>query len=419
MLKVLNNNMLRTFLCFFEYTYCKNDYLDFFMKKTMKKWQGILAIFIIQVLFFTNEIKTFALEVKAPSVVLMEASTGKVIYEKDAYTKRSPASVTKVMTLLLVFEELEKGTIGINDLVTTSAYAKSMGGSQVYLEEGEHQSVETLIKCITIASGNDASVAMAEYISGTEKDFVDKMNKKAKELGMNYTNFVDCCGLTDSDNHYTCAYDIAIMSKELITKYPKIFDYSTIWMEDITHTTQKGSSNFTLSSTNKLLKQYEWTTGLKTGYTSKAKFCISATAKKDDIELIAVVMGADTSQNRNSDAIAMFNYGFNTARLYVDDDKQELPQIPVNGGVLESVSLKCQYPFRYLDIEGRDLSQIVKEVRVQKECKAPIEEGQVAGEVVYSLSGEWIGSVPLLYAESVIRVNYIYVLKMILSEYLL
>lgn len=419
MLKVLNNNMLRTFLCFFEYTYCKNDYLDFFMKKTMKKWQGILAIFIIQVLFFTNEIKTFALEVKAPSVVLMEASTGKVIYEKDAYTKRSPASVTKVMTLLLVFEELEKGTIGINDLVTTSAYAKSMGGSQVYLEEGEHQSVETLIKCITIASGNDASVAMAEYISGTEKDFVDKMNKKAKELGMNYTNFVDCCGLTDSDNHYTCAYDIAIMSKELITKYPQIFDYSTIWMEDITHTTQKGSSNFTLSSTNKLLKQYEWTTGLKTGYTSKAKFCISATAKKDDIELIAVVMGADTSQNRNSDAIAMFNYGFNTSRLYVDEGKTELPQIPVNGGVLENVSLKYQYPFRYLDIEGRDLSQIVKEVRVQKECKAPIEEGQVAGEVVYSLSGEWIGSVPLLYAESVIRVNYIYVLKMILSEYLL
>lgn len=389
------------------------------MKRNMKRWQGILAIFIIQVLFFTNGIKTFALEVKAPSVVLMEASTGKVIYEKDAYTKRSPASVTKVMTLLLVFEELEKGTIGINDLVTTSAYAKSMGGSQVYLEEGEHQSVETLIKCITIASGNDASVAMAEYISGTEKDFVDKMNKKAKELGMNYTNFVDCCGLTDSDNHYTCAYDIAIMSKELITKYPQIFDYSTIWMEDITHTTQKGSSNFTLSSTNKLLKQYEWTTGLKTGYTSKAKFCISATAKKDDIELIAVVMGADTSQNRNADAIAMFNYGFNTARLYVDDGTKELPQIPVNGGVLKSVSLKYQYPFRYLDVEGRDLSQIIKEVRVQKECKAPIEEGQVAGEVVYSLSGEWIGSVPLLYAESVIGVTYIYALKIILGEYIL
>ena len=389
------------------------------MKRNMKSWQGVLAIFIIGVMIFTNGIKTYALEVNAPSDVLMESSTGKVIYEKDAYTKRSPASVTKVMTLLLVFEELEKGTIGMKDLVTTSAYAKSMGGSQVYLEEGEHQSVETLIKCITLASGNDASVAIAEHISGTEKDFVDKMNEKAKELGMNNTNFVDCCGLTDSDNHYTCAYDIALMSKELITKYPEIFNYSTVWMEDITHTTQKGSSNFTLSSTNKLLKQYEWTTGLKTGYTSKAKFCISATAKKDDIELIAVVMGADTSQNRNADAIAMFNYGFNTSRLYVDEGGMELPQMPVKGGVLESVSLKFQYPFRYLDVEGRDLSQIVKEVRIPKECKAPIEEGQVAGEVVYSLSGEWIGSVPLLYAESVIGVTYIYALKIILGEYLL
>jgi len=389
------------------------------MRKNRKRWQGILAIIVVSVLFFTNGIKVLALEVKAPSVVLMEASTGKVIYEKDAYSKRSPASVTKVMTLLLIFEELEKGTIGLDDIVTTSAYAKSMGGSQVYLEEGEHQSVETLIKCITIASGNDASVAMAEYVSGTEKDFVDKMNEKAKELGMTNTNFVDCCGLTDSDNHYTCAYDIAIMSRELIIKYPQIFNYSSIWMEDITHTTQKGSSNFTLSSTNKLLKQYEWTTGLKTGYTSKAKFCISATAKKDDMELIAVVMGADTSQNRNADAIAMFNYGFNTSRLYVDEGEKGLPQIPVNGGVMESVNLKYQSPFRYLDIEGRDLGQITKEVRIQKECKAPIEEGQVAGEVVYSLSGEWIGSVPLLYAESVMRIDYIYALKVILEKYLL
>ncbi len=385
----------------------------------MKNIKRIFAVLTVAIVFFTNGMNVYALEVKAPSVVLMEASTGKVIYEKDAYTKRSPASVTKVMTLLLIFDELESGKIGLQDLVTTSAYAKSMGGSQVYLEEGEHQSVETLIKCITVASGNDASVAMAEYISGTEKDFVDKMNEKAKELGLNNTNFVDCCGLTDSDNHYTCAYDVAIMSKELITKYPQIYDYSTIWMEDITHTTQRGSSNFTLSSTNKLLKQYEWTTGLKTGYTSKAKFCISATAKKDDIELIAVVMGADSSPNRNADAVAMFNYGFNISRLYVDEDCNELPFVTVKGGVLEEVSLKCEYPFSYLDIEGRDLSQITKEIRIQKECKAPIEEGQVAGEVVYSLNGEWIGSVPLLYGESVPGVNYLHALKKILGAYIL
>ena len=385
----------------------------------MKKLKRIITVLLVTITFYMNGVCACAVEVSAPSVVLMEASSGKVIYEKDAYTKRSPASVTKVMTLLLVFEELEKGNVKLDDLVTTSAYAKSMGGSQVYLEEGEHQTIETLIKCITIASGNDASVAIAEHISGTENDFVGRMNEKAKELGMNNTNFVDCCGLTDSDNHYTCAYDVATMSRELISKYPQIYDYSMIWMEDITHTTTKGSSNFTLSSTNKLLKQYEWTTGLKTGYTSKAKFCISATAKKDDIELIAVVMGADTSPNRNADAVAMFNYGFNISRLYVDETCDELPMVTVKGGVAEEVSLKCEYPFSYLDVEGRDLSQITKEIRIQKECKAPIEEGQVAGEVVYSLSGDWIGSVPLLYEESVKGANYFHSLKKIMSAYIL
>lgn len=385
----------------------------------MKKINRIITVLLVSVIFFTNSISVNALEVLAPSVVLMEASTGKVIYEKDAYTKRSPASVTKVMTLLLIFEELEKGTIKLEDLITTSAYAKSMGGSQVYLEEGEHQTVDTLIKCITVASGNDASVAMAEHISGTEKAFVDKMNEKAKELGMTNTNFVDCCGLTDSDNHYTCAYDVAIMSKALITNYPEIYDYSTIWMEDITHTTTRGSSNFTLSSTNKLLKQYEWTTGLKTGYTSKAKFCISATAKKDGIELIAVVMGADTSPNRNADAVAMFNYGFNISRLYVDENYDDLPNVLISGGVSEEAKILCEYPFSYLDIEGRDLSNITKEVRVQEKCKAPIEAGQVAGEVVYSLNGEWIGSVPLVYGESVPRANYFHSLKKIICECLL
>lgn len=385
----------------------------------MKKIKGLITVFVTVVFFFNGVLQANALEVSAPSVLLMEASTGKVIYEKDAYTKRSPASVTKVMTLLIIFEELEKGNIKLNDLVTTSAYAKSMGGSQVYLEEGEHQSVETLIKCIMVASGNDASVAMAEYISGTEKDFVDRMNEKAKELGMNHSNFVDCCGLTDSENHYTCAYDVAVMSKALVSEHPEVYDYSGIWMEDITHTTQRGSSNFTLSNTNKLLKQYEWSTGLKTGYTSKAKFCISATANKDDIELIAVVMGADTSQGRNADAIAMFNYGFNISRLYVDETCDDLPKVPVKNGVMEEVGLKCEYPFRYLDVEGRDLTQITKEVRIQEESRAPIENGQIAGEVVYSLNGEWIGSVPVLYEEAVPGANYFHSLKKLMSAYLL
>lgn len=385
----------------------------------MKRIKRMMTVLLVLTVFITNAMQVFGLEVEAPSVVLMEAGTAKVIYEKDAYSKRSPASVTKVMTLLLIFDELEKGTIKLDDLVTTSAYAKSMGGSQVYLEEGEHQSVNTLIKCIVVASGNDASVAMAEHISGTEKAFVDKMNEKAKELGMTNTNFVDCCGLTDSDNHYTCAYDVAIMSAELIRKYPEIQDYSTIWMEDITHTTVKGSSNFTLSNTNKLLKQYEWTTGLKTGYTSKAKFCISATAKKENIELIAVVMGADTSQKRNADAVAMFNYGFNISRLYVDENCNDLPEISVKGGMKDAVKVTCQYSFSYLDVEGKDLSLITKEIKIPKESKAPVKAGQVAGEVVYLLEGNWIGSVPLLYEEDVPGANYGYSLKKILELYLM
>lgn len=195
----------------------------------------------------------------------MEASTGSVIYENNADEQLSPASITKIMTLILVFDALGEGDIELEDQVTTSAYAKSMGGSQVFLEEGEVQSVDTLIKCIIVASGNDACVAMAEYIAGNEQEFVKRMNERAAELGMSNTHFEDCCGLTDSDGHYTSARDVALMSRELITRYPQIFDYSGIWMENIIHTTAKGSSEFGLANTNKLLKQYQWATGLKTG----------------------------------------------------------------------------------------------------------------------------------------------------------
>ena len=198
-----------------------------------------------------------SLALESPSALLMEASTGTVLYEKDAHTRRSPASVTKVMTTLLIFEELEKGSIKLDDEVVTSAHAKSMGGSQVFLEEGEKQTVDTLLKCILVSSGNDASVAMAEHIGGSEAEFVSRMNKKAAELGMKDTHFVDCCGLTDSDDHYTTAYDIALMSRELITRFPQVYDYTTIWMDTITHVTRQGSSEFGLANTNKLLRSYD------------------------------------------------------------------------------------------------------------------------------------------------------------------
>ena len=254
------------------------------------------------------------LEISAPSAILMEASTGQVVYEKNPDEERPPASVTKIMTLLLIFDALETGQISLEDTVTTSEYAASMGGSQVFLEPGETQTVDTLIKCIAVASANDACVAMAEHIAGSEEEFVNKMNERAKELGMDHTHFVNCNGL-DADGHLTTARDISLMSRELIRLYPQIRDYAMIWMENITHTTKKGSSEFGLTNTNKLVRHYEYTTGLKTGSTSQAGFCISATAEKNGMELIAVIMAAETSRDRTKDAIALLNYGFRTIYL--------------------------------------------------------------------------------------------------------
>ena len=249
-----------------------------------------------------------SLALSSPSALLMEASTGQVIYEQNADEQRSPASITKIMTLLLIFEELEKGNLTMDEEVTTSAYAKSMGGSQVFLEEGEKQTVETMIKCIVVASGNDAAVAMAEHIAGTESEFVARMNARAAELGMENTKFEDCCGLTDSAGHYTSARDVAIVSRELIQRFPKVLEYSSIWMEDITHVTAQGTKPFTLTNTNKLISSYDGCVGLKTGSTSVAKYCVSAVAQRDGITLIAVVMGAPDHKVRFADASAMLNY---------------------------------------------------------------------------------------------------------------
>ena len=232
----------------------------------------IAAFCLCLVMLFCVDKRVCAqISISAPSAILIEASTGQVIYEQNASERRSPASITKIMTLLLAFEQIEAGKISLEDEVVTSEYASSMGGSQVFLAAGEVQTLDTMLKCIAVASGNDASVAVAEHIAGSEEAFVGLMNEKAAELGMEDTHFEDCCGLTNSDNHYSSAKDVALMSRELITKYPQVYDYTKIWMEDITHVTSQGSSIFTLTSTNKLLKQYQWATGLKTGSTAKAK----------------------------------------------------------------------------------------------------------------------------------------------------
>ena len=345
-------------------------------------------------------------EIDAPSYILMEASTGQIILEKNASERRSPASITKIMTLLVIFDELAKGNVALTDEVVTSEYAKSMGGSQVFLETGEIQTLDTIIKCIAVASGNDASVAAAEHIAGSEAEFVNRMNARAKELGLLDTHFEDCCGLSESDNHYTSAMDVAIMSKELITKYPQIYDYSTIWMEDIVHETAKGSETFTLSSTNKLLKQYQYATGLKTGSTDKAKYCLAATAHHKDMDLIAVIMGDPDPQKRFSDAAILLEYGFSQCSLYRDSAEIGQKKVPVLGAIEKEIEVKSNGHFTYLNTTGEDVSGITKEVNLPQSVEAPAKEGDKTGEVVYYLNGSKIGSVDIVFAQDVDRATY-------------
>lgn len=386
----------------------------------MYRKRRFLAVCLIFCLLCTQGIAAKAdVAVAAPSVILMEASTGQVIYEKNSTERRCPASITKIMTLLLAFENLDAGKVKLEDQVTTSEYASSMGGSQVFLAAGEVQSLDTLLKCIAVASGNDASVAVAEHIAGSEEAFVGLMNEKAAQLGMTDTHFEDCCGLTNSDGHYTTARDVAIMSRELITKHPDVFNYTKIWMEDITHVTRQGTSNFTLSSTNKLLKQYQWATGLKTGSTAKAKYCLSATASKDGIDLIAVVMGAPDYKVRFSDAQVLLNYGYSVCDLYIDENADVLPPLLVEGGVEEEVKVKYQGEFRYLDIEGNALDQIEKVIDLPETVRAPLTEGEQAGAARYLLNGTEIGSVPILYAQEIAKAGYFDYLQKIFGFFLL
>lgn len=345
-------------------------------------------------------------EITAPSAILIEASTGQVIYEKNADEQRSPASITKIMTLLVTFEQIRAGKANLEDEILVSEYASYMGGSQVYLAQGEVQTLDTMLKCIAVASGNDASVAVAEYIAGSEEAFVKMMNDKAASLGMTGTHFVDCCGLTTSDDHYTTARDVAVMSRALITEYPEVFRYTQIWMEDITHVTRQGSSVFTLSSTNKLLKRYPYTTGLKTGSTEKAKYCISATASKDGIDLIAVVMGAPDPKSRFGEAQTLLTYGYASCRLYRDDAPPALPVLEVKGGLEDSVNLAYEGDFTYLDLEGLNFEEIQKELQLPDTVQAPVIQGETAGYLVYSYRGVELGKNGVLYENSVEKADF-------------
>ena len=388
--------------------------------KTIKKLLAVMLI-CIQTLQFsmvpnvlaeetattpgTEQTSDTAVEVTAPSAILMEMTTGTVLYEKDADTARPPASVTKVMTMLLIFDALAEGKIQLEDKVTTSEYASSMGGSQVFLETGEKQTVETLLKCISIASANDACVAMAEYISGNEEEFVRQMNLRAEGLGMKHTHFVNCNGL-DAEGHETSARDIALMSRELLLKYPEIHNYCTIWMENITHTTSKGSSEFGLTNTNKLIRQYEYATGLKTGSTGKAKFCVSATAEKNGVSLIAVIMGAEDSKARFKDAVTLLNYGFGKCQMYTDEKMPSLDPISVTGGIQESISLEYEKKFTYLDTTGANLNAVTSRLQIPDKVNAPVKKGDPVGQRIYYLDEKEIGSVNLLAEETVKKAGF-------------
>ena len=344
------------------------------------------------------------LNLSAPSVLLMEASTGTILYEKNSHTVLRPASITKIMTLILIFDAIESGQISLEDTVTVSEYAASMGGSQVFLEPNETQTVDTMIKCISIASANDACVAMAEFICGSEAAFVEKMNARAKGLGMNDTTFVNCCGL-DVDGHMTSAYDVALMSRELTTKYPQIHNYSTIWMDTITHVTRRGSEEFGLTNTNKLIRQYQYATGLKTGSTSLAKYCVSATAVKDGMELIAVILKGKTSPERFADAQTLLNYGFASYALKTVIPDEPLPPVSVTLGTQATVQPVLGEENQLL-LEKAKTGELSQSVTLESSVQAPVAVGDRLGTLTVTFGEEVLVELPLLAGEEVPRITF-------------
>lgn len=344
--------------------------------------------------------------VEAPSALLMTTS-GQVLWEKDAHRPREPASVTKIMTLLLVCEAIDSGSLKMEDVVTASAYAASMGGSQIWLKEGEQFTVETLIKCVVIASANDCAVALGEHLAGSEEGFVRQMNRRAQELGMEDTCFVNCCGLT-APGHVTSAWDIGLMSACLLREHPWISDYATVWQDTIREGT------FGLDNTNKLLKQYPGMTGLKTGYTSSAGYCISASALREELHLIAVVLGSGTKEGRSRDVCTLLNWGFaEYAAVHFTPDMPLMP-IPVSVGTAETVScvLGEQPP---LALPRSWLKELEKELVLAEKLTAPVEQGETVGELIVRRGGTEICRIPVTAAEKIPRLTLMQLFRRLLS----
>ncbi len=342
-----------------------------------------------------------AVTLHAPSAILMDAATGTVLFEKNADEQREPASVTKIMTLLLVMEALDAGQISWEDQVTASAAAAGKGGSQIYLEEGERLSMDEMLKSVVVSSANDCAAALAEHLAGSEAAFVGRMNARAAELGMTNSHFVNCTGLDDEPEareHLTTARDVALMSRELL-KHDAIRRYTTIWMD----TVRNGA--FGLSNTNKLVRFYEGTTGLKTGYTSRAGHCLSASAKRDGIELIAVVLGADSSSHRFEDAKALLNWGFANYALADPAEGVELPPVAVDLGTLDAVTPVLGDPAPIL-LEKAMLSAVTRELELPERVAAPVEAGQVLGTLRVKSGGKLLAELSLTAPEAVPRLTY-------------
>lgn len=355
----------------------------------MKKW--ICVGLILSMLVLPVQAQPEGLSVAGKSALLMDAATGTVLFESNSHEKLAPASVTKVMTLLLIMEAIDSGKISWKDTVTASAEAAAKGGSQIFLKEGETMSVEDMVKSIAVSSANDCACAMAEHIAGSEAAFVELMNQKAKELGMNDTNFVNCTGLDDepeAENHKTSAYDIALMSRELIVKHPDIEKYTTIWMDTVRNGT------FGLSNTNKLIRFYSGATGLKTGFTSGAGYCLSATAKRDGMEMIAVVMGCETSKERLAACKTLLDFGFANYALVTPELSGSNP-VPVKLGTENQVNaVPGENPQLLISKGQKDM--VTTQVTLEEGVTAPVSQGQRLGTLEIKAGDQILAQVPMV-----------------------
>ena len=358
----------------------------------MKKWIGALLAALCMVTLLPVQAAAVELPLTSRAALLMEKTTGQILFAQNEHEKLEPASVTKIMTLLLTMDAIDSGALAYDDVVTVSANAAGMGGSQVFLAEGEQITVEELLKCVCVSSGNDAAVALAEKVAGVTELFVEQMNNRARGLGMDDTHFVNPTGLT-AEGHVTSAHDIALMSRELLTKHPDIRSFTTIWTDSI-----RGGT-FDLANTNKLIRRYDGATGLKTGYTASAGYCISATAEREGMELIAVVMKGETGDKRNADAKALLNYGFSAYALVSAAPEEPLPTLPVTMGETDSVSLTLPPDALTAVVEKAQAAALERRIDLPESLPAPVRQGQQVGMLTLCSGDTELMTVPILAAE--------------------